>query len=332
LTFTADIGAGSWKFWYLQNDGYTSIATVTFTVSSPIATPIPPGVTISIGNFNVLAPSWASPSYYPTKVNQDGLLTPGSTRVGRGISYLIGALGTVDFWSFQETETTINAGLASGYGSNYNFVHFFHDDNYWANWITTNPPFARNGVSIGVNKLKYINCTYVDKALGTGNHAGIAICLNTQLSRWVRFCAVHFDSDNTTRRTAEAQALNAYLASETTHSNYIDIIAGDLNADTISGPMDTHLIQNGFTDVLRALGAATGTTPGSGNNIDHILVRDALDNWTPTNGVVHSNNLFQLYPAVSGSKGVQNSDTRIYKNFQFTGSDHFPVSAKFVVH
>jgi len=332
LVFNMNLGVGQWKFWYLHNDGYGSLASKQFEVTAAPPVPIPPGATIEIGNFNVLAPCWASPSYYPNGALS--LLTPGSTRINRGINYMIGALGEVDFWSFQETETIINDQIANGYGTAlYNFFHVFHDDDYWANWITADPPFHRNGVSIGVNKNKYDQCVYVDKPLGTGNHAAVAICRNIELNRWFRFCAVHFDSDTNTRRDLESAALKNYLASEQSHTNYVDIIAGDLNANTVSGPMYTNLIQNGFTDALSALGVTLSTAPGSsGSNIDHILVRVAGDGWTPTSGVVHNNNLFQLYPEVGGGQGTQNRNQRIIKNFEYTGSDHFPVSSIFVVH
>lgn len=103
--------------------------------------------------------------------------------------------------------------------------------------------------------------------------------------------------------------------------------------------MKTTFIDNGFTDVLRSLGVTLSTSPwaysGNGNsqwgNIDHILVRVAGNGWNPTSGVVHSNNLFQLYPAVNGQQGTRNQDQRIIKNFEITGSDHFPVSATFNV-
>jgi len=332
LVFTLNVGVGNWKFWYLHNDGYSQLGSVVFAVTAAPPVPVPPGVTIEVGNFNVLAPCWASPNYYPSGATS--LLTPYATRINRGISYMTGALGEVDFWSFQETETIINDQLANGYGTaQYNWFHVFHDDNYWDNWITPDPVFHRNGVSIGVNKNKYDQCVFVDKPLGTGNHAGIAICRNIQLNRWLRFCAVHFDSDDSTFRNTESAALNAYLASENSHTNYVDIIAGDLNSNTDSGPMYNNLIQNGFTDALSALGVTLSTAPGgSGSNIDHILVRVSNEGWTPITGVVHNNNLFQLYPEVTGGQGTKNRNNRIIKNFEFTGSDHFPVSATFIVH
>jgi hypothetical protein len=48
----------------------------------------------------------------------------------------------------------------------------YHNDAYWANYITPDVPFNRNGVAIAVNLRRFDRCTAADVPLGNGgNHA-----------------------------------------------------------------------------------------------------------------------------------------------------------------
>jgi endonuclease/exonuclease/phosphatase family metal-dependent hydrolase len=250
------------------------------------------------------------------------------TRINRGIAYVQQNMLHTDFLAYQETETTINAMLDAGLGSTYQTYHVFHDDTYWANWITEDPAFNRNGVSVAVNLNKYEMCTFTNCSLGTGNHAAVATCRNIAIQRWVRFVSVHFDSDTSSRRATESAAIVAWLNSDTSNE-YIDIIAGDYNADTDAGTMKNNIINAGFVDVLRAVGIAENTSPwtGSGQNIDHLCVRGLRT--TPVSGLVHSNNLWNLYPVQGGPTGQALTDQRITSHMNITGSDHFPIEATF---
>jgi len=295
---------------------------------TPPPPPPPPAgsANIRIEAFNVLAPTWAHPSYYPAACAP--LLTPPLTRVGRGITYVQDHMLDTDFLAYQESETTINSVLDGGLGANYLKYHVFHDNDYWASWITVDPPFNPNGVSVAVNSNKYDSCSFHDRELGTGNHAAVAVCRNIAINRWFRFASVHFDSDFSSRRSTESSTLVAWLNSDTSRE-YVDIIAGDYNADTVSGVMKNNIINAGFVDVLRAVGVAENTSPwtGSGQNIDHLCVRGLRT--TPVSGLVHSNDLWNLYPVQSGPTGAAITDQRITRHMEITGSDHFPVEAVF---
>lgn len=287
--------------------------------------------TIRIGSFNVLAPSWAANSSYAEEVSY--LLTPWEARLNRSMNYVTSSLvNDTDFLAFQETEITINGYIANRLNvSVFEYVSVFHDDDYWGSYIKIDPPFNRNGVSIAVNKMKYSNCSYTDLALGTGNHALVALCYNKILSRWIRVVSVHFDSDTGGNRGKESKAVVDYIDNNMI-SGALNIIAGDYNADTDQGVIKQRITDAGFIDVFKVLGDNNHTHPFStsyyNNNIygllDHITVRgQAFD---VKSVKVHNNDLFTIYPDLS-QRGEPNETPRVVSNMQLVGSDHFPIEA-----
>jgi len=287
-------------------------------------------VTVKVLAFNVLAPSWADASLYPSTCSN---LLPEPARTQRTASWITSnnLLG-YDAFAFQETESLTNGALKAALGKSFSFFQVNHADSYWASYITVTPPFASNGVAIAVNQNKYDHCVYVDKPISdSGNHAAIAICHHKVLNRWFRFASVHLDSDYGGRRGKEANGLGDYLAAENTHSNYVDVIAGDFNADTDSGVLNQRFTTNGFTDLGHALGSTAATHPWSSSYnrnsqwaiLDHVIVKGTGTAAAAYN--VFSSNLYTLYP------GSANENTRICLNLDYTGADHFPVSGSFTV-
>jgi len=254
----------------------------------------------------------------------------------RTVSYIQNNFLDTDVVTLQETEVTINPTLAAAFGSNYYVFHAFHDDNYWESWITVNPPFARNGVSIAVSKAKYDTCSFMDKPLGTGNHVVVAKCRHIALNKWFRFVSLHFDSDLSNRRGTESTNLVAFLDADTSRA-YIDVLAGDFNANVDTTPLNHRILGQGFVDATKAVGISETTSPYSstynGNtnwgNIDHVCVRGS--GVAIVSAKVHSNNLWNIFPVLQGQKGIENENRRITRNMEILGSDHFPVEATFSV-
>jgi endonuclease/exonuclease/phosphatase family metal-dependent hydrolase len=279
--------------------------------------------------FNVLAPCWASPTYYPSPCA--AALDADTRRAS--VLRTLRALPDVDAYALQETQIDENPLLAAGLGRDYTYFAAYHDDTYWSSWITPAPAFARNGVALAINNKTFDNCTFTDLPLGTGNHAAVAVCRHKALRRLVRIASVHLDSDYGGRRGKEARALAAWFSGGT---NAIDLIAGDLNADTDTGVVQQRITAAGFTDVLRAVGVDENTHPWTssynGNsmfgNIDHVMARGK--GVRATGGQVHTNDLWTIHPVLGGS-GEPNESQRICANLQLTGSDHFPVDGTITV-
>jgi len=283
--------------------------------------------TIKVLSFNKLAPTWADPNIYPSSCS-NLLVIPARTQ--RTVAWMQNNdMSQYDAIAWQETEAIDNGPIKAALGNGFSFFQVNHADSYWAGYITVDPPFAPNGVAIAINQMKYDRCVYVDKPLGTGNHGAIAICRHKALGRWFRFASVHFDSDQGGRRGKEANTLADYFALESSHSNYVDVIAGDINSDTDTGVINQRFTSAGYVDIGHALGSTSSTHPWStaynSNSqwaiIDHVLVKGTGS--TPTAYKVFDSDLYTTYP------GTANENTRICLQLEYMGSDHFPVSGTF---
>jgi hypothetical protein len=100
----------------------------------------------------------------------------------------------------------------------------------------------------------------------------------------------------------------------------VDLIAGDINEDTVTGSAAGLLRTAGFADVLAAVGNREPTHPfrESYNRsprwaiIDHVLARGAAP---------RSGDVFDF-----GLGAIAAETPRIEANFERCGSDHYPVS------
>jgi endonuclease/exonuclease/phosphatase family metal-dependent hydrolase len=268
-----------------------------------------------VGTINILAPSWADPTYYPS-VCHDKLVQP--QRTNRTLEWVKTNWDGVDAIAFQETEASTVLEIKKTL-VRYDVFAVYHDDTYWASSITSD--FHPNGVAIAVRRDLYNGCHFEDVPLTTGNHAAIATCNNIATGCMTRFVSVHLDSDRGGRRATEAATLSKLLTPVCAN-----FILGDFNADTTSGVLRMRFSDH--TDILRAVGVEERTHPftsGYNNavdNIDHLLVRGGR----AMEGKVWSNGLESLYPNVPGQVGKQNEVSRICGNFVLTGTDHYPVS------
>jgi len=102
--------------------------------------------TIKLVTYNVLAPCWAQPSYYPTSSAQ--YLDKVTRRVSI-INVLKDLAKTNDVIALQETQEdeivffkeTLSKEGFSGFNVN-------HKDDYWSKYIVADPPFVSNGVAL----------------------------------------------------------------------------------------------------------------------------------------------------------------------------------------
>jgi endonuclease/exonuclease/phosphatase family metal-dependent hydrolase len=136
--------------------------------------------------------------------------------------------------------------------------------------------------------------------------------------RRLRICSVHLDSDNNNTRLAELESL---FAQNPRSSSVIDLIAGDINEDTVIGSASNVFKQEGCIDVLASLGNREPTHPFTSSYnqntrwgvIDHALARGA----TPLAGDVLDLGVWSINDEVA----------RIAQNSRNCGSDHFPIWA-----
>ena len=280
--------------------------------------------TIQVVAFNILAPCWASPSYYPASSLP---LLNREFRRERIIAFLQQEADQTAIFALQETTETELVYINNALKNRFVMYAAYHSPNYWSNWITIDPPYERNGVAIFVKKGFLTNVIFQDTPLSdSGNHGAYLIGkLASNSQKQVRIASIHLDSDKAYNRDRELKAL---LAIMTPVPNSIDFILGDFNFEVQSGNLKSDLTAAGFVDILSTLGRDGPTSPYSSkyykaanmSDIDHMLVRNA----TPIDGKIFSFNLWNLYPTTDPA----NEEKRINANFSISGSDHFPVNGK----
>jgi len=277
---------------------------------------------LHIGSWNVLAPSWASPDYYPRRAHPH--LFPHESRIERVARFVLTNLGKADVVCFQETQCDLDRKFAFLLSERYQYFPVYHDDGYWSKWVTEDRPFLRNGVAVALRRSAFDHITSMDLSLGTGNHAAVVIARHIELDQWFRIASVHFELDDEDIRNAEVEALARFFRPGTSAAlrpHYIDVIAGDFNCDLDYEVMMTQFIDRGFSDAHRELDMAQPTHPeGEGDDvIDHILIRG--ENVEVVTAQTHGADIIKSHP----ERTVEHKDNRIARCLEYNGSDHFAI-------
>jgi endonuclease/exonuclease/phosphatase family metal-dependent hydrolase len=272
-------------------------------------------VQLKLCTYNVLAPCWADPSIYPLISRPH--LDKDKRRVAI-IRTLVSLAQTHDIIALQETqEDEISYYKEELKKEGFLCFSVNHDDNYWARYITVDPPFVSNGVAVFwnarvVDMLTISGCSFSNK----GNRGIIGTFRKN--NKVFRVVCAHLDSDTGGARAKESKSLISQLPPL---ANTTDFILGDLNFTVENGPYNNIFNKANFVSIMKYLGKEEMTHPfdisyGGNDNygiIDHILVRGAV----PINGEVITFGVYQ---------DAQTVDERISLLLQRNGSDHFIVS------
>lgn len=271
---------------------------------------------LGVLSFNVLAPCWAHPSYYPASAE------PLLDRVARRrsiIDFLLAQAGTVDVIMLQEVAQAEFVFFNEALKQNFEGSYVNHAPTYWSSWITPVPAWEPNGNAIFVRRARFSTIAFRDLAASaSGNHAALFSGVLKNSTKTVRAASIHLDSDSAQNRKQE---LGAVLAAWPAQASAVDVIAGDFNFETDAGNLKADISKAGYLNVLEQLGTATQTHPwtstynGADNwgIIDHIITRNS----TPLSGRVIDFDLFKTYP--------NDEVARITANLRLCGSDHFPL-------
>jgi len=276
---------------------------------------------ISVLSFNVLAPLWAAPRWYPDSL--DPALLDRAWRRERITAFLRSAGRTRGLICLQEVEAGEMPFYEQALGGGFVGSFASHDAAYWSNYLVPELPWVPNGNALFVRRALLAEFSFANLALGgTGNHAVMLSGVLAGSRRPLRAASVHLDADRNNGRRIEFQSLLAHWPAV---AGGIDLIAGDINEDTVSGSLGGEVKRAGFTDVLAAVGNREQTHPFSSSYngarrwaiIDHVLARGAA----PRAGDVFDFGLWSISDEVE----------RIEANFRACGSAHFPVAAEVAV-
>lgn len=296
---------------------------------------------IRILTFNILAPHYADPKYYP--LSSEYYLDTNYRR-RYIIEFLRKFKDSYDILSLQEvTDDTPgdNNSIASGEFkyinnelSNEFIGKFFpHDKDYWDHWCKKGEYFL-TGNALFFRKRVFRNPKFTNLSLLTGNHAVKGEAYHIPSGKFVRAVALHLDSDSGDNRIIELTSLMNQMPE---NNNIIDIVAGDFNTSTTLHPIKIILANNHFKDALLEVNDTKPTFPltletfvktgAITDPIDHIIYRSNIIRPDPLLTKVIDNNLWYNYPIIS-DKDILGPE-RVNASLQMHGSDHIPVIATF---
>ena len=279
--------------------------------------PAPAGApTLRVVDFNVLAPVWASPVWYPE--GMDPSLLDTVYRRALITSFLSSRAATTDVFCLQEVQESELPFFLAALGPRFVGAISHNDPDWWENWLVLEIPWAPNGTAVIV-KRSSLSGRFEDLAISDdGNHALLFEGTYRPTGARMRVASVHLDSDSESNRVREARSLLEQMPEDAAAT---DIACGDMNQDTERGSLSNLLGSAHFVNVLAALGNREPTHPWSTTYyasdkwaiLDHVLVRHGV----PLGGDVLDFGVWSITDQVA----------RIEANFRNTGSDHFPLEA-----
>ena len=278
------------------------------------AGPAAPPSTLRVVAFNVLAPIWSSPVWYPEEMDTE-LLETGYRRA-RITAFLSRIATDTDIVCLQEVQDSEFPYFMDALGAHFRGSMAVNDPELWSNYLV-GTSWAPNGTAIAIRRSVLDgDPQFRDLPTHGGNHVSVVTGTHAASGRQLRAYSVHLDSERTSNRTKELRALFVDASPE---SGAVDVVCGDINEDTIIGSASGLFDRAGFFDVLASTGNREATHPWSTTYynstrwlvIDHILTRGA----TPIAGEVLD----------MGSSTIADEVERIEENLRRTGSDHYPI-------
>src|SRR5262245_44358275 len=191
---------------------------------SPAKADKPDAAGLRVIAFNVLAPIWAAPKWYP---NLDPALLDTAFRRERIVAFLQEASRSADVVCLQEVQIDELPHFEAALGTEFSGKMAVNDAAYWSNWVVDALPWRPNGPAVFVRTSALAQPHFADLALsGNGNHAAAAEGLHTSTGKPVRVVSVHLDSDHNANRAKELRSLMEQMPKS---AGTVDIVCGDLN-------------------------------------------------------------------------------------------------------
>lgn len=293
---------------------------------------------LSILSFNILAPHFASPSYYPPGMDKPLAQCYRRRATRRFLSQI---KQSCDILAFQEvTHGTKSPDPLPGcklspvsfdeysdlielLDDTFTGMFYPHDPNYWSEYGT----YVPNGNALFFRRDVFSDPVWTNISLKTGNHAVLGEVTHLCSGQKFRVLNIHLDSESDKRRHCELMTALSYLSDT---RDITDIILGDFNMGA-SDPYFSVVCQAGFRDVMKDVKVNTPTFSFMSNEpIDHIIYRDRSQSAIiPIIGKsrVLDNGIWDKYPRL-GPLDIF-AGARVRACLDTYGSDHLSVLAVF---
>src|SRR5688500_9959523 len=188
----------------------TALASLAICPAAAHAAPPAREARLPMVTFNVLAPVWAAPDWYPPEMDMS--LLDAAYRRARITAFLAARAPETDVFCLQEVQESELPAFLAALGNGFTGAMAHNDRDWWSNWVVPSIPWAPNGTAIVVRRQAFSNLTFRDIALsGDGNHAELVEGVHRATGRRFRAASIHLDSDVEANRGREVRALMAQL-------------------------------------------------------------------------------------------------------------------------
>ena len=280
---------------------------------------------LRILSFNILAPIFASPQWYPENINKKYLKE--DHRLPKILNFINTQKDKIDIFCFQEVTCKEFIKIEELLSENFVGDMAYNDKDYWNTSIVKPLKYKPHGNAIFVNKNKFTNIKFQIKDLKTGNKCIGVLCKKS--NKYIRTHSVHFDSDNVKNRELELITLLESIKNDNI-LDVIDVIAGDINSDTQSTDIGKIFKKYKFINALKKSKHTPYTSytpytlhthpwdprddnPSMNAMIDHIMI--------------HNSKSFKSKIFSFDIMKYKSELKRINKTLRLLGSDHFPIKA-----
>ena len=287
--------------------------------------------------FNVLAPNFANPKYYPADCHD---CLNREQRRSNIMRLLSSVKDSYDVIALQEvTDDTIISTTDIRFGeyqyyrsvlTGFAGMFIAHDSTHWSDYFGVDPEFSyiRNGNALFFRHEMFAVQMWNDISLSTGDHALMGMVIHKPTMKQLRIINVHFDNESDSIRRTELHNLFSVIPC---NANIIDLIMGDFNTNMtdISDLLD----EFSFTDTLSEVGDTRSTYAlfiGKDGPIDNIIHRG--ESIKTLSSEVLDHNLWTTYPILDRRDLLDPLGTkRLNECIRLFGSDHMPVAATFTL-
>lgn len=270
---------------------------------------------LKVYTYNVLAPVFVRPEYYPG-VSPSLFDAASRLMMVRNTITTLALEPDTDVICLQEVQEDWIVPLVAAAGVEYMAQWVPHDASHWSSYYTAEYPYVPNGNLTLIRSSSTASGVSWDTIVtSTGARFPKASFRIANSGRAVSIYNVHFDSDVGGNRKKELEVVVMDAVPEGIAVNAIPVIVGDWNCDLDVSNIQNVLRKSKLRDLIAELGPKTETHPFTSKYNDNPLFR-CIDNFAGSARVTASSSVVFNIDAPTEA-------ARVSANFSAVGSDHY---------